>query len=64
MLGRKERGQLELFITGSLRQLIPDDHILARVDRFSICPGFVMRSAIFTAPTMGVPASIPKLRSG
>ncbi len=33
MLGRKERDQLELFITGSLRQLIPDDHILARVDR-------------------------------
>jgi hypothetical protein len=33
VLGRKERGQLELFITGSLRQLIPDDHILARVDR-------------------------------
>jgi transposase len=33
MLGRKERDQLELFITGSLRQLIPDDHVLARVDR-------------------------------
>lgn len=33
MLERKERDQLELFITGSLRQLIPDDHILARVDR-------------------------------
>jgi transposase len=33
MLGHKERGQLELFITGSLRQLVPDDHILARVDR-------------------------------
>jgi transposase len=33
MLGRKERDQLELFVTGSLRQLIPDDHILARVDR-------------------------------
>jgi transposase len=33
MLGRKERGQLQLFITGSLRQLIPDDHILSRVDR-------------------------------
>ena len=29
----KARGQLELFITGSLRQLIPDDHVLARVDR-------------------------------
>src|SRR4030088_57083 len=33
MLGRKKRDQLELFITGSLRQLIPDDHVLARVDR-------------------------------
>src|SRR3990172_6861598 len=33
MLGRKERDQLELFITGSLRQLVPEDHLLARVDR-------------------------------
>jgi transposase len=33
MLGRKERNQLELFITGSLRQLISDDHVLVRVDR-------------------------------
>ncbi len=33
MLGCKERGQFELFITGSLRQLVPDDHILVRVDR-------------------------------
>lgn len=33
MLGRKERDQLELFISGSLRHLIPDDHVLARVDR-------------------------------
>lgn len=33
MLGCKERDQLELFITGSLRQLVPDDHILARVER-------------------------------
>lgn len=33
MLGRKERGQLELFITGSLKQLVPDEHVLARVDR-------------------------------
>src|SRR5688572_355504 len=32
MLGRKERDQLELF-TGSLRQLIPDDNVLVRVDR-------------------------------
>jgi hypothetical protein len=33
MLGQKERDQLELFITGSLRQLIPDEHVLVRVDR-------------------------------
>lgn len=32
MLGQKERGQLELFITGSLRDLVPDDHVLVRVD--------------------------------
>src|SRR5579859_842608 len=32
MLGHKERDQLELFITGSLRQLIPDEHVLVRVD--------------------------------
>ena len=33
MLGRKERSQLKFFITGSLRQLVPDDHVLVRVDR-------------------------------
>ena len=33
MLGRKERDQLELYMCGSLRQLVPDDHVLARVDR-------------------------------
>ena len=33
MLGRKGRDQLELVITGSLRQLVPGDHVLARVDR-------------------------------
>lgn len=32
MLGHKPQGQLELFVTGSLRSLIPDDHVLARVD--------------------------------
>jgi hypothetical protein len=32
VLGRKERDQLELFMAGSLRQLIPDDHVLVRVD--------------------------------
>jgi len=33
MLGRKERGQLELFIAGSLRGLIPDDQVLVRIDQ-------------------------------
>lgn len=33
MLGYKDRDQGELFITGSLRQLLPNDHILVRVDR-------------------------------
>lgn len=33
MLGRKERRQPELFVAGSLRDLIPDDHVLLRVDR-------------------------------
>lgn len=33
MLGRKDRSQMTLFIPGSLDQLVPDDHILKRVDR-------------------------------
>ena len=33
MLGRKGRNQLELFVAGSLDQLVPEDHVLARVDR-------------------------------
>jgi transposase len=33
MLGRQERRQLEFFMCGSLRDLVPDDHVLARVDR-------------------------------
>ena len=33
MLGDQNRDQLEFFVCGSLRDLVPDDHILARVDR-------------------------------
>ena len=33
MLGSKARGQSELLMAGSLRDLVPDDHVLARVDR-------------------------------
>ncbi len=33
MLGCRARGQHELVFAGSLRELIPDDHVLVRVDR-------------------------------
>jgi len=33
MLGSKPRGQSELLIAGPLRDSIPDDHVLARVDK-------------------------------
>ena len=33
MLRRRGREQLEFFVCGSLRDLVPDDHVLARVDR-------------------------------
>lgn len=33
MPGRRERGQSEPFSTGSLRGLIPDDHVLVRIDQ-------------------------------
>jgi len=33
MIGKQDRSQRTLFILGSLDQLVPDDHILERVDR-------------------------------
>ena len=33
MSGLKDHQQMELFVVGSLEQLVPQDHILARVDR-------------------------------
>ena len=33
MIGHQNRDQLEFFVCGSLRDLVPDDHVLARVDR-------------------------------
>ena len=33
MLGRRERRQPELFVAGALRDVLPDDHVLVRVDR-------------------------------
>lgn len=33
MIGHQSRDQLEFFVCGSLRDLVPDDHVLACVDR-------------------------------
>ena len=33
MLGSRPRGQSELLIAGSLREFVPDEHVLARVDK-------------------------------
>jgi transposase len=33
MLGHRDRCQPELFVVGSLRDVLPDDHVLIRVDR-------------------------------
>ena len=33
MLGRRNRAQMDLFVTGSLEKLIPEDHVLAHVNR-------------------------------
>ena len=33
MMGRKRREQMDLFVAGSLERLVPEDHVLARVDR-------------------------------
>ena len=41
MLGRKNRAQMDLFITGSLEKLIPEDRILARVNRVPSSRAFV-----------------------
>ena len=52
MLGRKERGQLELFISGSLKQLVPDDHVLVRVDRVLDLSWLRMKSLTVIASRM------------
>ena len=64
MLGHKDRDQSELFITGTLRQLLPDDHILVRVDVYSTWHGCGPRSLTSTARTTGGPVSIRRPRCG
>jgi hypothetical protein len=59
MLGRKERDQLELLITGSLRQLIPETICSCASIVFSTFRGSGMKSPTCIASTMVGPASIP-----
>ena len=33
MMGSRKRGQMDLFVAGSLEQLLPEDHVLVRVNR-------------------------------
>ena len=59
MLGRKERDQLELFVTGSLRQLVPDDHIIARVTARSEQRGSTADPDQSRAVAQPCPAAVP-----
>jgi hypothetical protein len=60
MLGRKERRQPELFVAGALRDLLPDDHILVRVDRVLDLGWLHEEVASFTTPRPDGRALIPR----
>ena len=62
MLGSKERGQRELFVSGSLRQLIPDEHVLARVARVLDLSWLREEVAGLIATATGGRASTPRWR--
>ena len=64
MLGRKERDQLEFFVCGSLRDLIPDDHVLVRVDRVPDLSWLAAEVEISTLMGSVVPGLILKWLSG
>ena len=61
---RRPPPQLELFVAGSLEQLVPDDHVLARVDRVLDPAGYTTRSPAAIAPAAGGPGSTPRRPSG
>ena len=62
MLGRKSRKLLELFVTGCLEQLVPEDHVLARVTGFSTWAGCARQLRTAIATTTGDRALIPRSR--
>jgi len=59
MIGRQERDQLEFFVCGSLRDLVPDDHILVRVDRVLDLRWLEAEVANCYAPGAGRPGIAP-----
>ena len=61
MLGQKDRCQPELFVAGSLRALLPDDHILVRVDRVLDLSWLRPEVSDCYSSDKG-PGSIPRLR--
>lgn len=60
MIGSQNRDQLEFFVCGSLRDLVPDDHILARVDRVLDLGWLRGEVAALYAPSVGRPGIDPE----
>jgi len=60
MIGRQNRDQLEFFVCGSLRDIVPDDHILARVDRVLDLSWLRDEVADLYAPGVGRPGIEPE----
>jgi hypothetical protein len=60
MIGWQNRGQLEFFACGSLRDLVPDEHILARVDHVLDLSWLPDEVAELYAPGVGRPGIEPE----
>ncbi|MDR9393451.1 MAG: IS1182 family transposase [Roseovarius sp.] len=61
MLGVKERDQLELFVAGSLRDMLPEDHVLVRVDGVLDLSWLSREVAGFYCPDNGRPGIDPEV---
>jgi len=60
MIGSRTRDQLEFFVCGSLRELVPDGHILARVDPVLDLGWLRAEVADLYAPGVGRPGIDPE----
>src|SRR6056297_3248937 len=60
MIGSRTRDQLEFFVCGSLRDLVPDDHVLARVDHVLDLSWLHEEEAEVYADGVGRPAIDPE----